>query len=355
MVRSSSGPSFCDRASRTFSRRVQASRRPPGRPVRHAQVVQGDDRIGVIGPEGPHLIVAAPARARLMASSTSPASFKARACWDMIARVSAWSGPSWARADRQGLREQGPGLGGVAQGPVGPAQPILQPGHDEGVADGVSLQVGGRPVEPIPEDRPQRPAFLLLRPRVEVREDRAEDVDPALDLCQSLLGRLLGPTLARSCLLGPHQPDRRADDAGEQQEEEEARPEYRPPVPPEELGEAVAGRRRTGFHRFVRQIVLDVPRQPVRRLVPTGTVLLQALHDDPVQLAPHQPGQSNRLELSLCRQARQRVAAAQPALGRGGSSSLISRSISCQAASWKRCLSTGVVPVSNSYRITPSA
>ena len=36
------------------------------------------------------------------------------------------------------------------------------------------------------------------------------------------------------------------------------------------------------------------------------------------------------------------------ALGRGGSSSLISRSSSCQAASWKRCRSSGVVPVSSS-------
>ena len=42
-------------------------------------------------------------------------------------------------------------------------------------------------------------------------------------------------------------------------------------------------------------------------------------------------------------------------LGRGGSSSRISRQISSQAASLNRCRSSGVLPVSNSYRITPSA
>ena len=43
------------------------------------------------------------------------------------------------------------------------------------------------------------------------------------------------------------------------------------------------------------------------------------------------------------------------ALGRGGSSSLMTRSISCHAASLNRCFSSGVVPVSSSYRITPKA
>ena len=42
-------------------------------------------------------------------------------------------------------------------------------------------------------------------------------------------------------------------------------------------------------------------------------------------------------------------------LGLGGSSSRINRQISSQAASLKRCFSSGVLPVNSSYRITPNA
>ena len=76
------------------------------------------------------------------------------------------------------------------------SQTVLQLGHDEAVADCLPLQLGGRLIQPLPKDRPQRPAFLLLRHRVEVFEHRAEEVDSFLDLGQALLGRLLGQPLA---------------------------------------------------------------------------------------------------------------------------------------------------------------
>ena len=57
-------------------------------------------------------------------------------------------------------------------------------------------------------------------------------------------------------------------------------------------------------------------------------VLLQRLHDDPVQFATHQFRQLRRLRLPLRRQDGQRLRTAQPVLGLGGSSSRISRSIS---------------------------
>ncbi len=57
-------------------------------------------------------------------------------------------------ADRERLREHRLRLGGMAQGPVRPAQSILQIGHDERIADRVSFQVGGRSVQPVAEDGP---------------------------------------------------------------------------------------------------------------------------------------------------------------------------------------------------------
>ena len=91
-----------------------------------------------------------------------------------------------------GPGEQRLGLGRVAEAQVRPAQPVLQPGYDQGVADRIPVQGGGRRVQPVPEDRPQRPPFLRVRLGVQVREQRAEDVDPLLELDEAQLGRLPG-------------------------------------------------------------------------------------------------------------------------------------------------------------------
>ena len=67
-------------------------------------------------------------------------------------------------------------LVGVAQGPVRPAQSILEVGDDKRIADRVSFEIGGRPVEPVAEDRAQRPAFRLFGAKgSRFSEDRRQD------------------------------------------------------------------------------------------------------------------------------------------------------------------------------------
>ena len=66
-----------------------------------------------------------------------------------------------------------------------------------------------------------------------------------------------------------------------------------------------------------------------------------------------QPRQLRRLQASPGGDRGQEPEPLSLVLGFFGSSSLISRTISCQAASLNRCRSSGVVPVNSSYRITP--
>ena len=54
---------------------------------------------------------------------------------------------------------------------------------------------------------------------------------------------------------------------------------------PHELLQAIRRARRRGEHRLAGQVALDVHRQPVRGLVAARAVLLERLHDDPVELA----------------------------------------------------------------------
>ena len=75
----------------------------------------------------------------------------------------------------------------------------------------------------------------------------------------------------------------------------QGRRQDRPFVPPHELPQPVAHRRRTGQHRLVGQVTLQVHRQPVGRLVAPVAVLLQRLHHDPVQVALDQPAQPGGL------------------------------------------------------------
>ncbi len=194
------------------------------------------------------------------------------------------------------------------------SQTVLQLGHDEAVADCLPLQLGGRLIQPLPEDRPQRPAFLLLRHRVEVFEHRAEDANCFLDLGQPFLRQLfshpltLGASPRRpSGLLGSHQADGRADDASRQRHQQQTRRQHRPPVPPDELSQAIAGAGRARFDWLVVQVSVDVACQAVSRLVAPVAILLERLHHDPVQLAAHLLGQARRLEPALRRNRGQRV------------------------------------------------
>ena len=119
------------------------------------------------------------------------------------------------------------------------------------------------------------------------------------------------------------------------------RANFRQPIP---------GRRRARLHRLVGQVPHHVGREVVGRLVPPPPVLLQRLHHDPVQLAPHRPVRAACG--SACRLA-ETVVSVSPSvlsrvLGLGGSSSRMIRRISSNAACWSVSGSNGVVPVSSS-------
>ena len=132
----------------------------------------------------------------------------------------------------------------------------------------------------------------------------------------------------------------------DQQQQERAGHPQRRAILAGELAQPVAGARRARLHRLVGQVVLHVARQAAGGLVPPRPVLLQALHHDPVQLAPHQLRQPVRLGLARRRDLRQHgPSCASRTLGRGGSSSLISRTSSCSAAVRSRSRPSGVVPV----------
>ena len=66
-------------------------------------------------------------------------------------------------------------------------------------------------------------------------------------------------------------------------------------IPPNELPQSVRRTGRPGQHRLVVQVPLNVDGQPNRRVVAAGPVFFQALHDNPVQVAPQQANQSGRL------------------------------------------------------------
>ena len=72
----------------------------------------------------------------------------------------------------------------MAQGTVGPAQAYLQIGHHQGIANGISFELRGRAVKPVSQNCPQRPAFFLLGTRVEITENRCQDLAPFFDLLQ---------------------------------------------------------------------------------------------------------------------------------------------------------------------------
>ena len=72
-------------------------------------------------------------------------------------------------------------------------------------------------------------------------------------------------------------------------------------VPFPGLLQFVGRARRARHNRLVREVALDVRRQSVDRLVATRPVLLQRLHNDPVEISTHGPRQLANLGRALCR------------------------------------------------------
>ena len=99
--------------------------------------------------------------------------------------------------------------------------------------------------------------------------------------------------------------------------------------------ESVKVARRTGHHRFIVQMALNVRGQAVGRFVTAGAVFFQRLHHDPVQVAAHQMNQFGRLGLPVLGRLPSGPLASivlKRVEGRGGSFSRIVRRISSRPA-----------------------
>ena len=75
----------------------------------------------------------------------------------------------------------------------------------------------------------------------------------------------------------------------------------------DELAEAVEIAWRGGEHGFAGEVAADVLRESGGGFVAAGAVLFQALHDDPVEIAPQHPGQARRLGAPQRRHIEQRL------------------------------------------------
>ena len=115
-------------------------------------------------------------------------------------------------------------------------------------------------------------------------------------------------------------------------------------------------RRPAGLDGVARQVALDVAGQAAGRLVPPAAVFLEGLHHDPVEIAAHQPGQPGRVGLALGRYRRQRIPRfAQPRAGPGWLFLAdLSDDLGIRGLPEPCVFSSGVEPVSNSYKRTPS-
>src|SRR5438094_2803566 len=70
-------------------------------------------------------------------------------------------------------------------------------------------------------------------------------------------------------------------------------------MPPGEPAEAVPRRWRTSLHRLIAQVALDIGRKTNCRFVAAVAVLLERLHDNPVQLAAAKLYQSPGVTLAV--------------------------------------------------------
>ena len=124
-------------------------------------------------------------------------------------------------------------------------------------------------------------------------------------------------------------------------------------VPPHEFPEPVDCRRRAGTDGFMVEKSLDILRQRGGRLVATPCPLRQCLHHNPVEIAAHESAEArgvNPCVAAILGRASEELIRL---LGVGGSTSRISRSNLPIAALTSVSRNIGVLPVNNSYRITP--
>src|SRR5262249_12737319 len=87
----------------------------------------------------------------------------------------------------------------------------------------------------------------------------------------------------------PDHPESRTSGADNQRRRKQRADQYHGSVPPDELSYAVHRRGRTGLHWLVAEVPRDLGRQGVRGFVSPATILFQALHHDPVQIAAEKP------------------------------------------------------------------
>ena len=152
---------------------------------------------------------------------------------------------------------------------------------------------------------------------------------------QLVRGVPLAPPGRRQRVGGADHAPGRADDAAHQGQDHQRGRQDRPLVPPHELPQPVAGRRRAGLHRLVGQVALRGPspgRWPSRSggRGPSPAPSSRSSRGRPGPAWPAGPAPV----AAAGREARQRLASSlSRRLGRGGSSSRMIRSISSQAAS----------------------
>src|SRR5687767_5014741 len=86
-------------------------------------------------------------------------------------------------------------------------------------------------------------------------------------------------------------------DASDQYEHHGTGRSERGSIPANQLAELIRSARRTRGDRLVGQVMLDVHGQTARGLVPSRAILLQTLHDDPIQIAVDDVNQLWRIGL----------------------------------------------------------
>ena len=121
-------------------------------------------------------------------------------------------------------------------------------------------------------------------------------------------------------------------------------------VPPHELAQPIDGAGRPGRNRFIVQIPARIIASPWQSRS-AGAVFLQALHHDPVQVAPDQVDERGRLPpagVGHRGQVSDRQSAQAGREGLGGSFSRMIRRISSSPAPEVPFVSKGIWPVSSS-------
>ncbi len=85
------------------------------------------------------------------------------------------------------------------------------------------------------------------------------------------------------------EPERRADDPGDQGDQQRAGRGEHAAIPPRELAQPIGPVRRRCEHGLVQEMTLDVPEQVVGRRVATVGLLVHRLQHDPIEVAAQRP------------------------------------------------------------------